>query len=695
MDQTPVINALIVAELMSEGERFVNIMRKAGFGVHADLVRDEASLRQKLQLQRWDILFQSTELQSLTHEKLCQILHDTNQDLCYIALEPVYSANASNTPTPERCVICPVDALDTSLKARRLINTVRHELEGLYARRALRKANTDLKELQHRYQLLLDSASDAICYLHDGLHVYTNAAYRSLFGFADPQAAVKHAFLDLVDEQDVEKVRTFLRNCGPAPDTQCVFLGITALNSRSRLSLSCANASFQNEPCQQVILQAVAGNVDEQQKTRTLQSHDLLTNLLNPKAFNNEIEAAIARAIYEHHSSLLFLLALTDFDDFLMMSGKSAGNLLLADVARIIKEALPPGTAIAHYGQGEFTVLQQATVEVGQEELLSTLQKQLNSKLGPVLPQGTSMQFSMGLAMVNELSPSAAVLIDRARHNLAVRNNSDSASTNIPTDAYSTAEQMFQRLEEAFLHEDFVLVYQPIVSLKEDGLERYEVRIRMQDHGHLIYPPRFLELANQHGLGEKIDRWVSAKSLQVLQERQSPALKLTINLTHNSIVSPGFLPWLRQQLQERRLQAEQIILQISELDIVSSPEQVASFCAQLRELGISLSITHFGCTITPLSSLPLSEAEYVKLDKSLLSGIGNDMAQREKLNATVNSLHAVGLLVIAPMIDQIDLLALLWQANVNFVQGNCLQKPSADMDFSFVQDEEITLNSFH
>jgi hypothetical protein len=47
------------------------------------------------------------------------------------------------------------------------------------------------------------------------------------------------------------------------------------------------------------------------------------------------------------------------------------------------------------------------------------------------------------------------------------------------------------------------------------------------------------------------------------------------------------------------------------------------------------------------------------------------------------------------MIDQIELLPLLWQASVNFVQGNCLQEPSARMDFSFVQDEEITLNSFH
>jgi len=210
----------------------------------------------------------------------------------------------------------------------------------------------------------------------------------------------------------------------------------------------------------------------------------------------------------------------------------------------------------------------------------------------------------------------------------------------------------------------------------------------------MIYPPRFLQLANQHGLGEKIDRWVAEKSLQVLQERNNPGLQLIINLTHNSIASPDFLPWLQQHMHERRQSAEHIVLQISELDIVSSPDEVNHFCQQLQQLRIDLSVTHFGCTLTPFKYLPHEGAVYVKLDKSLLDDIGLNLVQRDKLNTTVDALHAKGLLVIAPMIDQINLLPLLWQANVNFVQGNFLQEPSDKLDFSFVQDEELTLDSF-
>ena len=254
---------------------------------------------------------------------------------------------------------------------------------------------------------------------------------------------------------------------------------------------------------------------------------------------------------------------------------------------------------------------------------------------------------------------------------------------------------MFERLQNAFEQEDFLLVFQPVVNLKEDGVERYEVRIRLQDNENLIYPPRFLELANQHGLGERIDRWVCSQSLSLLRTRNSEALKLTINLTHNSIVSSEFLPWLLKAMHQENIAADQISLQISELDIASSPTQVQKFCEQMKSFGFILSITHYGCTFSPSNTIPLEMASIVKLDRSLLDKIDTDLEQREKLNATVSSLHARGLLVIAPMIDKIDLLPYLWKANINFVQGNCLQEPSENMDFSFVQDEELTLDSFH
>ena len=262
----------------------------------------------------------------------------------------------------------------------------------------------------------------------------------------------------------------------------------------------------------------------------------------------------------------------------------------------------------------------------------------------------------------------------------------------------SQPEQILLRLRQALDSGNFVLVFQPVVSLQADGLEHYEVRIRMQNpagsEAELLYPPDFLEVANQHGLGEEIDRWVLSQSLQILAQRSNPRLRFTVNLTQNSIIGATLLPWLVEQLRRSRQSSEQLILQVSELDIVSTPDKVVRFSQQLEELNIRLSVTHFGCSLEPFRHLAMVRSHFVKLDKALLQDLNVDTQQQTKLRSTVQELYSRGLLVIAPMIDHIDLLPLLWQASINMVQGNCLQEPSDSMDFSFLQDEEITLRSF-
>lgn len=694
MEQNSTINVLIASELVSDGALLVSALRKDGYNVHAESVADESHLRERLLSMRWDLLFLFPGPQVLPIARLILLMNEVAQDICFISLGKLYDEEGDLLALPDNGVVCTKHDLNKPKEAAVLLRTVRHELNNLNTRRELRKTNTALNELRERYQLLLMSASDAVAYLHEGLFQYANQAYLDLFGLESEAQLKQHTFLDLVDEPDVERVRKFLNESSSQINSNCIFMGITAPNSLTRLSLECAQSVFEDEPSLQIMVRPVVGNIAQQKRQKNQESLDLLTNLLNRSAIHTQIDRAIAKGVYEQVNSASILLKLEEFQEFSILNGKSAANLLLADVARLISDNTPIDTVIGHLGDAEFMILLSKDTEYAQEQFLLELTTSLNSALHRISPQGVILNFSAGIAIINELSSSAGSVIDRARHNLTVHRNQSKNEPEENSDAYSTASEMFKRLEKAFEKEDFVLAFQPIVNLKEDGVERYEVRIRLQDQGKLIYPQRFLQLANQHGLGEKIDRWVCEQSLHVLSSRNNPALKLTINLTHNTIISGEFLPWLRAQLQSEHITADQISLQISELDIVSSPRQVKKFCTQVQTLGLILSLTHFGCTYTSLNSLPLEEATFVKLDKSLLNDLDKDQTQREKLSSVVSSLHARGLLVVAPMIDSIDFLPLLWQANVNFVQGNCLQEPSANLDFSFVQDEELTLDSF-
>ena len=693
MDQNQVINVLIAAELLADGEQLVNLLRKAGFSLHAEAVSDTTALRDGLQQRRWDLLLHLPGNAALQASQVCVLLEDQELDIALVLIGDPCEAGTRPFDSPLPCAVCTQGDLQNPVHAAQLIRTVRHELDALQTRRDLRRTQALLKELQRRYELVLDSAADAIAYLHDGLYLHANRAWCTLFGVEGVEALNHQPFLDLVDDADVEAVRQTLRQARTSTPPPCLFTALTAGGSRTRLQLEAMAAVYDQQAALQIILSPATGNVAHARQLRLLRSQDLVTGLPNRAGLLTRIEAAIAQAIDGRGESALVLACVQGFEDFLTLVGRSVANYVLVDTASLLRQSTPADSLVAHCGDGEFAMLICGPDNATQTHALLAGAAALNAQLQAQLPGGADLRLSMGSTFINELTPSADLALDRARHNLTVRENSSPAAA-APEDAYGTPGQMFSRLQEAFAHEDFILVFQPVVSLKEDGLERYEVRIRLQDHGTLIYPPRFLELANQHGLGVQIDRWVCSKSL-LLQERQNPALKLTLNLTHNSVISEAFLPWLQQQMLARRIQAGQLILQLSELDVISSPANVARFCTQLRTLDIPLSITHYGCTLHPGQYTALDEADFVKLDKSLLSGIGQDAGRRERLNITVKSLHARGLLVIAPMIDQIELLPLLWQASVNFVQGNCLQEPSARMDFSFVQDEEITLNSFH
>src|SRR5690606_36273045 len=124
------------------------------------------------------------------------------------------------------------------------------------------------------------------------------------------------------------------------------------------------------------------------------------------------------------------------------------------------------------------------------------------------------------------------------------------------------------QVRQALQDESVVLVYQPTVSLKADSREHFEVRIRVPSGGRLIYPEEFLEACNQFGMGERIDRYVISHALQIIRNQDNERLRLTVNLTPNSLMSQTMALWLTQELQRQQQSPRQLTLQVSELDFL-------------------------------------------------------------------------------------------------------------------------------
>lgn len=683
MTANSVHNILITPDSKGQMNHLVSLLRRAGLTVRSREFDGQHLPDDVPGGQCYDLILLCADSAAADCEALLRQLQTARRDIpCLLICRtparwlPMLSLGAA--------ALISESMLESAAGQVQFVYQVRRELEQLQQRRECRRAAGNIRELHQRLQLFMDSTNDAIACLQDGFHQYANTAWLRFFGFRTAAELHGIAFLDLVAEEDVESVRAFLRGPFEPGHRRCEFTAVRRDGREIMAALDSAVVSINGEQSLQLIVQPAQGNAASANDVREAASRDLQSGLLNEEHLLRAINQAISTAIYQGRHSSLIMLSSAQLAEFAVVLGKTDMHLLLRDIAGLLASHCPPHSILGRLDAGDFVVI---TGDADTESCQALLRRLENIQTGimPLIPRGLSMQFRLGAAMITEEAPDADTLLIRARQHQSLRNHQLRNRQGL-----SQSNMVLEQLRQSLQDENLLLVYQPTVCLKADSREYFEVRIRVPATDRLIYPEEFLEAANQHGMGERIDRYVIRHALLAIHDQANDRLRLTVNLTANSLLSQTLLVWLTQELQRQQQTPRQLILQISELDFLSTPEQAGQFCQQVRDLGFELSLTHFGCSLDPFRMIGQLQMDYVKLDKSILQNMALDGRQRERLNDVVSALHAQGIRVIAPMVEDVELLPLLWQANVNFVQGNCLQQPVDHMDFALFSEEEIS-----
>jgi EAL domain-containing protein (putative c-di-GMP-specific phosphodiesterase class I) len=252
---------------------------------------------------------------------------------------------------------------------------------------------------------------------------------------------------------------------------------------------------------------------------------------------------------------------------------------------------------------------------------------------------------------------------------------------------------MLDYLMIALTQKRFKLLYQPVVHIKGSNHKGYEVLSRMLDgDGVEIMPEAFIRVANLNGIGEKLDKLIIGMALDSLETAKKSG-SLIINIANNTLMSRTFLPWLQKQLEKRQIPPGLFAIAISETDINNNEGHAVDFCHGLSAAGLKFVISHFGCNADPFNVLAEIKPDLVKLDSSLLKDINKRSTQRSAVQTLVANLHSKGLLVVAPQVEALATLPVLWDLGIDYVQGYCLQAPSQEMNYNFLVEEEITLSA--
>jgi len=412
-------------------------------------------------------------------------------------------------------------------------------------------------------------------------------------------------------------------------------------------------------------------------------SHDQLTGLANRLLFNERLSLALANA---HQNAEMLAVIFLDLDRFKNVNdtlGHPIGDLLLQGVSRRLTNCLRVGDSIARWGGDEFTVLLYNINSP--EEATLICQKIIQSLSSPFDFDGVELytKASLGIALAPYDGEDAETLLknaDAAMYKAKQRGrNNYQFYTQAIGSKVSEELNLENQLYKALKKSEFVLHYQPQINLNTGKIVGMEALVRWQhpERG-LIFPDRFIPLAEETGFICQIDEWVMRAACLQNREWQLlglPPMRIAVNLSCRQFLQPNTVQTIAEILSETELNPEYLEVEITETIAMTDVNFTVSVLQHLQEMGIHISLDDFGTGYSSLWSLKNLPLNNLKIDKSFVADLQEGSSGATIVKVAIALGQGLNLQVIAEGVETAEQLAFLQSLHCEIGQGYFFSKP--------------------
>jgi diguanylate cyclase (GGDEF)-like protein len=433
--------------------------------------------------------------------------------------------------------------------------------------------------------------------------------------------------------------------------------------------------------------------------------HDALTQLPNRVLLTERIQQAIQTN--RQDSTYQFAVLFIDLDRFKVVNdglGHLVGDKFLRAIAQRLQHCLRGSDLIARFGGDEFSILLDQIQN--QAEALQVAQRLLAALQDPFhLGEHTLFaSASIGIAVGSEDHQNAADLLRDA--DLAMYSAKDSGRgcyAMFSQELHLRSIKLLQiesDLHRALDNQEFILYYQPIISLKTATLIGFEALIRWQHPTEgFISPVDFIPVAEETGFIIPLGMWILKEACQQLRAwhlafPEQSALMMSVNLASKQLRDPGFIERLDLVIAEAGLEGGALKLELTESMLVDNIESVLQTLASIRARDIQISIDDFGTGYSSLSYLPRFPINTLKIDRSFVNQMTLDAENLEIVRAIATLAHSIGIDVVAEGIETTQQLELLQTLGCGFGQGYLFAKPLDSYSAGQFIEKFSTLNIF-
>ena len=683
------IRLLIVDEGLHQAEQITSSLRSSGLHVLAEFADDSAGMCDIIVNKTLDIVLFSMQLEDFNLQQVQHLIRECGRHLSVIGLASDISEEIIVAAMQDGAQdVVQYEALE------HLALVIRREADSLRTWRKAVAIDRELHESEKRCQSLLANSKDAVAYVHEGMHIYANEPYMDLFGCTDLDELEATPLIDLVAPSQQDDLKKFLRdlNQNKAVSNELKLNLVHTSGEVLEGLLECSRATYEGEPCTQIVIRSRADTTELEQQINYLHQHDLVTGLYNRQFFMDALQSTINSAINGEQTASLLYISIDNFQHIRDTVGISGCDIVINDVAQILKDNLADQN-VARFGAYSYTVLIGSEARNELDGMVQDLLKRVETHISEVGNQSISPTCSIAIYNIDENTPNnpGEVLARSERVLEQIQKDGGNESKLYVPQAgeMSQAEQdgkIASLIKAAIASNSITALFQPIVSIGGATGERYEIIRQVHDKdGEVLDEAALMPSAERTGTARTLDRWAILFAVKLISDelKKNRKLNIVIPLSCDSLQDASLTRWIASRISSAKIPGEQLVFAISESHAVNHLKAAKTLYKGLKQLHCQIVLDGFGTGLNPFQLVKHLPPDYLRINEAFIDGLATNQENQNSIRDITAEASSMEIQCIIPSVHDASVLTVIWSVGADFVQGDFLQAPSNELNFDF------------
>ena len=689
-DSEKLIRLLIVDEGLHQAEQITSSLRSSGLHVLAEHAEDDEDMSQIILSKPLDLIVFSMDLPDFTLQQVQHLIHQCGRHLSVICVTQKISE-----PLVVHAMEQGAQDVVLSSELEHLALVVKREAQNLKTWRKFVNNEKELHESEKRCQSLLANSKDAVAYVHEGMHIYANKPYLELFGHTGFDEVEGVPLIDMVESSQQETLKQFLRDLSQNKNTSNeLTLNLIHQSGESIQGLvEFSRASFDGEPCTQILIRSKADTSELEEQINYLHQHDFVTGLYNRQHFMEKLQQYMDDAKNGGNHAVLLYISIDNFQQVRETVGISGCDILINDIAGILKSGSGENEEVARFGAYSYTILCKGKDKSQVEKSTTDLLKIIEQNISEIGNQSISSTCSISIYYIDENIPANPnEIIARSERNLdsIQREGGNRAKEYIPVAGEMSQEEqdaeVTRKIKAAISNNLITPLFQPIVSIGGASGERYELtRILKTENGEVLNESDFIPSAERSGSAKTLDRWSIVQAVKIIARsiQANRKVDVFVALSSDSVQDVTLARWIAQRIQGAKIPGERLVLTINEAHAVSQLKAAKTLFKGLKQLHCQVVLDGFGTGLNPFQLVKHLPADYLRINAAFIEGLQSSPENQSSIREITEQASSMEIRCIVPNVTDAGVLSVLWSVGADFVQGDFLSPPSEKMNYDF------------